>query len=143
MDGAKRDTLVWPGDMFISGPSVAYSTYNMDAIKNSMESLLLLQSAEGLLPYVGVPFFTIIDSVSFTYHLHNLIGMYNYYIYTNDEAWITQYWSQFQRGIEWSLSNVDSTGLMYVTASADWLRSGSKLFILILLGKKNTCETIR
>lgn len=110
--------------MFVSGPSVAYSTYNMDAIKNSMESLLLLQTAEGLLPYVGVPFYTIINQVSFTYHLHNLIGMYTYYIYTGDEAWISQYWDQFKRGLAWSLSNVDDSGLMNVTASADWLRSG-------------------
>lgn len=124
VDGAKRDTLVWPGDMFISGPSIAYSTYNMDAVRNSMESLLLLQASDGLLPYVGVPFFSIINAVSFTYHLHNLIGMYNYYHYTADEAWISQYWGQFKAGVDWSLSNVDSTGLMNVTASADWLRSG-------------------
>lgn len=124
VDGAKRDTLVWPGDMFTSGPSIAYSTYNMDAIKNSMESLLLLQLSNGLLPYVGVPFFSIINAVSFTYHLHNLIGMYNYYHYTGDEAWISQYWDQFKLGVDWSLSNIDSTGLMDVTASADWLRSG-------------------
>lgn len=110
--------------MFTSGPSVAYSTYSMDAVKNSMESLLLLQREDGLLPYVGVPFFSIINATSFTYHLHNLIGMYNYYHYTGDEAWISQYWGQFKAGLAWSLSNVDSTGLMNVTASADWLRSG-------------------
>lgn len=110
--------------MFTSGPSIAYSTYNMDAVKNSMESLLLLQTADGLLPYVGVPFVSIINAVSFTYHLHNLIGMYNYYHYTGDEVWIAQYWGQFKAGVAWSLSNVDATGLMNVTASADWLRSG-------------------
>lgn len=110
--------------MFVSGPSIAYSTGNMDAVKNSMESLMLLQTAEGILPYVGVPFFSIIDAVSFTYHLHNLIGLYTYYIYTGDEAWISSYWDQFKRGVDWSLSNVDQTGLMNVTASADWLRSG-------------------
>lgn len=50
--------------------------------------------------------------------------MYNYYIYTNDEGWLAQYWDQFKRGVAWSLSNVDASGLMNVTASADWLRSG-------------------
>lgn len=124
VDGAKRDALVWPGDMFTSGPSIAYSTYSMDAIKNSMEALLVLQRADGLLPYVGVPFLDIINTISFTYHLHNLIGMYNYYHYTGDEAWITQYWGQFKAGVAWSLSNVDSTGLMHVTSTSDWLRSG-------------------
>lgn len=124
MDGAKRDTLVWPGDMFISGPSIAYSTYNMDAVKNSMESLLLLQTAEGLLPYVGIPLFAEINETSFTYHLHNLIGMYNYYHYTGDEAWIAEYWDQFKRGVGWSLGNVDDSGLMNVTAPFDWYRAG-------------------
>lgn len=110
--------------MFISGPSIAYSTYDMDAIKNSLESLLLLQTSAGLLPYVGVPFFSIINAVSFTYHLHTLIGMYNYYHYTGDEAWIAQYWDQYTLGVGWSLSNIDETGLMDVTSSADWLRQG-------------------
>lgn len=75
VDGAKRDTLVWPGDFFVAIPSALYSTYDLDAVKNSMESLLLLQAADGLLPYVGVPFFSMIDAPSFTYHLHNLIGV--------------------------------------------------------------------
>lgn len=124
VDGAKRDTLVWPGDIFISGPSVAYSTYAMDAIKNSVESLFLLQTPEGILPYVGVPFVDIINQTSFTYHLHNLIGVYNYYWFTGDQAWLQSYWDQFKRGLAWSLSNVDSSGLMNVTAGADWLRAG-------------------
>ncbi|ROW02317.1 hypothetical protein VSDG_02557 [Cytospora chrysosperma] len=124
VDGAKRDTLVWPGDIFVSGPSVAYSTYDMEAIRNSMESLLALQTSDGILPYVGVPFVTIINAVSFTYHLHNLVGVYTYYLYTGDETWLQTYWDQFKRGLAWSLSNVDSSGLMEVTSSADWLRSG-------------------
>lgn len=124
VDGAKRDTLVWPGDMFISGPAVAYSTFDLEAIRNSMEALLVLQTAEGILPYVGVPFFSTINAISFTYHLHNLVGMYNYYLYSGDEAWLRTYWDQFKLGLEWSLSNVDSSGLMNVTSSADWLRAG-------------------
>lgn len=124
VDGAKRDTLVWPGDIFISGPSVAYSTYDMEAVRNSMESLLALQTSDGILPYVGVPFVTIINAVSFTYHLHNLVGVYTYYLYTGNETWLQTYWDQFKRGLAWSLSNVDSSGLMNVTSSADWLRSG-------------------
>lgn len=123
VDGGKRDTLVWPGDMFVSGPSVAYSTYNMDAIKNSIESLLALQTAEGLLPYVGIPFNVVIDQVSYTYHLHTLVGMHNYYIYTGDKAWLSQHWDRFKLGLSWSLSQVDGTGLYNLTSSADWCRS--------------------
>ncbi|KAK7734942.1 hypothetical protein SLS53_007719 [Cytospora paraplurivora] len=124
VDGAKRDTLVWPGDIFISGPSVIYSTYDLAAIRNSLESLLILQTEDGILPYVGVPFVYIINQVSFTYHLHNLVGVYTYYLYSGDEAWLQKYWDQFKRGLAWSLSNIDSSGLMNVTSSADWLRAG-------------------
>ncbi|CAN8102185.1 unnamed protein product [Discula destructiva] len=124
VDGAKRDTLVWPGDIFISGASVAYSTYNMDAIKNSIESLMVLQTPEGILPYVGVPFFTLVNAISFTYHLHTLIGLHTYYIYTGDEAWISSYWDQFKLGLQWSISNIDESGLMNVTSGADWFRAG-------------------
>ncbi|KAJ4390040.1 hypothetical protein N0V93_007513 [Gnomoniopsis smithogilvyi] len=124
VDGAKRDTLVWPGDIFVSGASIAYSTGNLDAIKNSIESLMLLQTAEGILPYVGVPFFSIINAVSFTYHLHTLVGIHTYYVYTGDQAWLSSYWDQYKRGVQWSLSNIDSSGLMNVTSGADWLRLG-------------------
>lgn len=124
VDGAKRDTLVWPGDIFISGPSVIYSTYDLAAIRNSLESLLILQTEDGILPYAGVPFVNIINQVSFTYHLHNLVGVYTYYLYSGDEAWLQKYWDQFKRGLAWSLSNIDSSGLMNVTSSADWLRAG-------------------
>lgn len=110
--------------MFVSGPSIAYSTYNMDAVKNSVESLLVLQTAEGLLPYVGIPFNVQINQVSYTYHLHTLVGMHTYYIYTADQAWLSQYWDQFKLGLSWSLSKVDSTGLYNLTNSADWCRSG-------------------
>ncbi|POS80562.1 hypothetical protein DHEL01_v201024 [Diaporthe helianthi] len=124
VDGAKRDTLVWPGDLVISGPTVAYSTSALDAIKNSVESLFVLQTPEGILPFVGVPFYAVINQISFTYHLHTLIGVYNYYWYTGDQAWLQTYWEQFKRGLGWSLSNVDSSGLMNVTAPSDWLRAG-------------------
>ncbi|KUI68226.1 hypothetical protein VM1G_03896 [Cytospora mali] len=124
VDGAKRDTLVWPGDIFVSGPSVVYSTYDMDAILNSMESLLVLQTPEGLLPYVGVPFNTIINVTSFTYHLHTLVGVHTYYLYSGKRDWLQKYWDQFKLGLTWSLSHVDSSGLMNVTTTSDWLRNG-------------------
>lgn len=108
----------------MSGPSIAYSTYNMDAIRNSLESLLVLQTADGLLPYVGIPFNVIINQVSYTYHLHTLIGIHNYYLYTADKAWLSQYWNQFKLGLSWSLARVDGTGLYNLTSSADWCRSG-------------------
>lgn len=43
-DGAKRDRLVWPGDIAISMPSSAVSTYDLVTSANSINSLYLLQN---------------------------------------------------------------------------------------------------
>lgn len=124
VDGAKRDRLVWPGDMVISIPSIFASTNDLYSVFNSLESLLRLQKPDGMLPYAGVPFSTKVSFVSFTYHLHNLISMAYYYQYSGDLSWLSSRWEVFKRGIEWSLGSVDSSGLMNVTSSSDWLRAG-------------------
>ncbi|GLA37017.1 hypothetical protein AnigIFM63309_003516 [Aspergillus niger] len=120
-DGAKRDRLVWPGDMSIALESVAVSTEDLYSVRTALESLYALQKPDGRLPYAGKPFF---DTVSFTYHLHSLVGAASYYQYTGDRAWLTRYWGQYKKGVQWALSSVDSTGLANITASADWLRFG-------------------
>ena len=123
VDGAKRDRLVWPGDMAISLNAIAFSTYDMATINNSIQTLFVLQDSDGRLPYVGVPVSSE-DITSFTYHLHNLIAVAGYYKYTGDLQWLRQYWGQYKAGLGWSLSFVDGSGLMNVTAAADWLRVG-------------------
>lgn len=120
-DGAKRDRLVWPGDMSIALESIAVSTGDLYSIRMALESLLALQHSDGRLPYAGRPFY---DIVSYTYHLHSLIGMSYLYRFSGDQAWLSHYWGQYTRGVQWALSSVDHTGLANVTASADWLRFG-------------------
>ena len=122
-DGAKRDRLLYAGDMAISLPSAAYSTYDLYSGKNTLEALYVLQLANGRLPYTGLPF-SEDNATSFTYHLHTLFGTYNYYHFSGDRAWLEEYWHRFKRGVDWSLGYVDSSGLMNVTSSSDWLRKG-------------------
>ncbi|PYH49861.1 putative alpha-L-rhamnosidase A [Aspergillus saccharolyticus JOP 1030-1] len=121
VDGAKRDRLVWPGDMSIAIGSAAVSTADLGSVRTALESLFVLQKADGRLPYAGRPF---LDITSYTYHLHSLIGASSYYLYTGDRSWITRYWGQYRKGLQWALSSVDDSGLANITASADWLRSG-------------------
>lgn len=120
-DGAKRDRLVWPGDMSIALESIAVSTGDLYSIRMALESLFALQQSNGRLPYAGKPFY---DITSYTYHLHSLIGMSYLYRFSGDQKWLAQYWDQYVRGVEWALSSVDNTGLANVTTSADWLRFG-------------------
>lgn len=123
-DGAKRDREVWPGDMSVALPSIFVSTNDLVSVKNSLDALLALQNATtGMMPYAGYPF-SDLGIVSFTYHLYSLIGISYYYQYTGDLEYLRSNWEHFTRGLAWSLSYIDSSGMMNVTSSADWLRVG-------------------
>ncbi|PVH70331.1 glycoside hydrolase family 78 protein [Cadophora sp. DSE1049] len=125
IDGAKRDRLVWPGDIAISGPSIFVSTNSLDGTKNGIDSLFALQAPDGRLPWAGTPFTSPVRFLfSFTYHLYTLLDLYYYYMYTGDLAYLQSYWSRYKSALAWSLATIDSTGLANVTSSNDWLRSG-------------------
>jgi hypothetical protein len=123
-DGAKRDREVWPGDMSVALPSVFVSTNDLESVRNALNSLVSLQNATtGLMPYAGFPF-SDLGIVSFTYHLYTLIGISYYYQYSGNVTYLRSHWDNFKRGLAWSLSYIDETGLMNVTSDADWLRVG-------------------
>lgn len=124
IDGARRDRLVWPDDIAVSLPSIFVSTNDMSSVKNSLDSLLVLQRADGMFSYAGVPFGPQQNKTSFTYHLYTMIDISYYYLYTGDYAYLESTWDQFQHGMAWSLSSIDSSGLMNVTHPDDWLRVG-------------------
>lgn len=122
-DGAKRDRLVWPGDMSIAVPGIAVSTFDMLAVRNALDVIYERQYLDGRLPYAGPPL-SYHDEFSDTYHLHALLGTYDYVLYSNDSAWLQQKWPQYLRALRVSISKVDSKNLMRVTSSYDWNRHG-------------------
>ncbi len=122
-DGAKRDRLVWSGDMSIAVPGIAVTTLDLISIRNALDSLFNLQTTTGQLPYAGYPF-NERGIVSFTYHLYALIGVANYYHWSGDQSYLTDKWAGWKSGIEWAVQQIDSTGLANITAPADWLRFG-------------------
>ena len=122
VDGAKRDRLVWAGDMSIAVPSIAMSTYDLISVQNSLNSLFAIQNmSSGQLPYAGRPFPSIYSA---TYHLYTLIGIADYYLWSSDLSYLNSKWAQWKLGLEFSLSFIDNSGMMNVTSSADWLRFG-------------------
>ncbi|KAL8776912.1 MAG: hypothetical protein Q9203_002938 [Teloschistes exilis] len=122
-DGAKRDRMAYPGDMAIAVPGIAVSTYDMVAVRTALDSLFVRQYADGGLPYAGPPM-GFHDEFSDTYHLHTLLGVWNYVLFTNDVSWLQDHWRAYLRAFEHSLSKVDLTGLFHVTSNHDWLRPG-------------------
>ncbi|KAI9731478.1 MAG: hypothetical protein M1834_004598 [Cirrosporium novae-zelandiae] len=123
-DGAKRDRLIWPGDMSIAVPSIFVSTHDLVSVRNGLDALLILQNETGLFPYASEPFNTEHHGQSYTYHLHTMIGMYFYYMYTGNLSWLSENWSHFTRAMAYALESVDDTGLANLTLTADWLRFG-------------------
>jgi hypothetical protein len=80
VDGAKRDRLVWSGDMSMLIPGIAVSTYDLISVRNSLDSLFAIQNpSTGQLQYAGRP---IPNYLSFTYHLYTLIGLYDFYFFS-------------------------------------------------------------
>jgi hypothetical protein len=82
-DGAKRDRLVWPGDMSIALESIAVSTGDLCSIRMGLGSLFVKQQSNGRLPYAGQAFSNI---ESYTYHLHSLIGLSYLYRFSGDQT---------------------------------------------------------
>jgi hypothetical protein len=100
------------------------STNDLVTVKNSLQSLLILQNSTGALPYAGVPFGSLIHAFSFTYHLYSLIGLNDYYLYTGDIDYLSANWHKFKLGLNYSLGMIDPSGMANVTTPADWLRFG-------------------
>lgn len=141
VDGAKRDREVWPGDMSIAVPSIFVSTNDLVTVRNSLESLLILQNSSGQLPYAGVPF-NKLGIFSFTYHLYSLIGLSDYYTFSGDLPYLQANWGKFKLGLNYSLSQIDSSKLMNVSSSADWLRFGMGGHNIEVLPKSTVQEAL-
>ncbi|KAK5087441.1 hypothetical protein LTR24_006710 [Lithohypha guttulata] len=124
VDGGKRDRLIWPGDILISQPGIFVSTYDMEMLRDSLDSLLVLQNASGALPYAGRPFGVEVPIWSFTYHLHSLTDIHAQYLYTGNDTYLQHNWDTYKLALNFSLSFIDSSGMANVTTSADWLRFG-------------------
>ncbi|KAF3761697.1 family 78 glycoside hydrolase [Cryphonectria parasitica EP155] len=124
VDGAKRDRVVWPGDMIISIPTAALTTYDLTSGLNSINSLIIYQQPDGMFPYYGATYETLTHAdASFTYHLYTIVDLLYYYIWSGDVDYLEDNWFRVQAGLAWSLSYVDSSGLMDVTSSLDWGRN--------------------
>lgn len=109
--------------MAIAVPGIAVSTNDLISVKNSLISLMLLQAADGQLPYSGDPF-NELGLISATYHMYTMLGIRDLYFYSGDLQFLEEFWEQWKLAMNKSLSSIDDSGLMNVTAPNDWLRFG-------------------
>jgi hypothetical protein len=137
VDGAKRDRLIWPGDMGVSSLTAIATTGDLEASRNALDTLYRDQGTTaadgagnaGYLPYVGPP----IDAerpaasrfASDSYHLWALLGTYNVATHDADDAWLVSVWDGFRAGVGAARRSIDAaTGLFNCSRAAGWQRNG-------------------
>jgi alpha-L-rhamnosidase-like protein/mannosylglycerate hydrolase MGH1-like protein len=110
VDGAKRDRLVWNGDLAITGRIAAVSTFDMQAWRDSLRSISRHQRADGYLTAcspngLGGP----VCQGFLEYHLWWLTGLEEYWLYSGDRAFVDEQWTAFVRAMDY-LESRQSTG---------------------------------
>ena len=78
-----------------------------------------------MLPYAGPPMGEKWHEFSDTYHMHALLGVHQYILFSGDFKWLLTIWDLYVRALEYTLAFTDpNTGLLMVTHVGDWLRPG-------------------
>ena len=128
MDGAKRDRVVWSGDLGVEGPNVFYTTASDSYVKDSLKLLDSYQSANG---EAGAqvppdsPLGTFPESgstYSASYSMDEVANIATYYLYTGDLTFVRTAWPMITRELAYNRSMVDSRGLLATNSDngMDW-----------------------
>jgi alpha-L-rhamnosidase len=124
MDGAKRDRVVWSGDLGVEIPNVLYTTGAGDFVRDSLQLLASYQVADGetgtnVNPTAPLGRFPQSGSTySTSYSMDEVDNIATYYLYTGDLAFIRAEWPVITRELAYNASLVDDRGLL-VTNSDD------------------------
>jgi alpha-L-rhamnosidase len=128
MDGAKRDRVVWGGDLNIDGPTLYYSTATNEYIQQSLLLLGSYQEASGEagsdVPPTN-PLGTFPESgysYSASYSIYFVLNLADYYLFTGDLAFVKKEWPIVQSELTYNAANVNSSNLLITSASdgMDW-----------------------
>src|SRR5580704_2460079 len=118
MDGAKRDRVVWSGDLGVEGPNVFYTTAADDFVKDSLKLLDSYQTANGEAGAQAPPdsplgtFPESGSTYSASYSMDDVANLATYYLYTGDLTFVRTEWPMVTRELAYNRSMVDSRGLL-------------------------------
>src|SRR5207253_1412815 len=127
LDGAKRDQAVWSGDLSVAGPTLYYSSYATEYMKESLALLGSYQLSSGFVEggqtpwtpiHTGPPIPGTVAWYSASYSMYWVTCLADYYQFTGDRAFVTQEWPIVERELAWNASQVDGNGL-FATNSGD------------------------
>jgi alpha-L-rhamnosidase len=118
MDGAKRDRVVWSGDLGVEGPNVFVTTAADSYVRGSLQLLASYQEASGesgtnVPPTVPVGTFPESgDNYSTSYSMDEVDNVATYFLYTGDLRFVHSQWPMITRELTYNASLVDSRGLL-------------------------------
>lgn len=108
IDGIKRDRWIWSGDAYQSYLMNYYLYFDSAAVTRT---LLALRGKDPVTGHIN----TIMD-----YTFYWFLGIYDYYYYTGDQAFIRQVYPAMQSLMDYCLSRRNKDGLMEGLAG-DWI----------------------
>jgi hypothetical protein len=111
VDGAKRDRLVWNGDLAITGRIAYASTNDRQAMRDSLRSIARTQRGDGYLSAcspngLGAP----ACQGFLEYHLWWLRGLQEYYLYTGDKEFVAEMWPTFTKAMAFLETRLTAQG---------------------------------
>ncbi|MFF7194847.1 alpha-L-rhamnosidase C-terminal domain-containing protein [Streptomyces sp. NPDC008079] len=115
-DGAKRDRIVWQGDLAVQVPVTYLSTNDTDAVDNSLSSLAAQQLPDGYMPGESLVGPHNQDEIR-TYGEYVTWFVYNQYqhwLYTGDRGYLDRWWPALTKATAWleSVRAQDPQGLI-------------------------------
>jgi len=161
VDGAKRDRVVWSGDLGVEVPNVFYTTGAASFVRASLQLLASYQVADGesgtnVDPTVPLGTFPQRGSTySASYSMDEVDNIATYYLYTGDLSFVRSEWPMVTRELAYNNSMVDSRGLLATNDDdgMDWdYYDGSKtgevtayndLYYKTLIGAASMADALR
>ncbi|KAI0103908.1 Six-hairpin glycosidase-like protein [Nemania sp. FL0031] len=116
LDGAKRDRLVWIGDFYHTARIIGVSTSRYDLSRGTLDFILKTQTTDATFNTHPVMSYDPTKQSSFPFPDYDILGMLAFYHYvrqTNDLAWASSIWAQWQLLVEKLIAGIDPyTGLV-------------------------------
>jgi len=103
IDGAKRDRLIWTGDLDVMLAGVAVGTFNMDAVKDSLYSLAEHQHSSGYIPACspGSMPIGLASGMFGDYVAWWIVVLYKYYLHTGDIETVRDLFPVLKGGLDY------------------------------------------